>query len=157
MLLDDLQAALDMYQAGVNDATQFIVDDFGSVEGALDDCTAATDDLTRQTQSFIQQLREDLGVMSAYEGRLDNARERIQQLENEMANYAEEARQAKAEAEAALEALRRLRAERAAENAGTAGIKSPGGSSGGSSSSSGSNYYGGYSFDDLVEGIAGNI
>jgi DNA repair ATPase RecN len=155
--LDDLQIALDMYQSDVNSATQFIVDDFGSVEGALDSCSDATKDLASQTNSFIQQLRQDLGVMSAYEGNLASARERIQQLEDEMRNYAEEARQAKAEAEAALQALRDLRAEQVADKGGTAVENPGGGSGGGNGGSGGGNYYGGYSFDELVEGIAGNI
>lgn len=137
------------YESKVDEITGLVKEDYDNIADSINSCADATSKLVEENQKFINQLREDAGVVNEYNQTLSDYQAKIADVSNEMGKYQQE-----------VARLNNIIKEKEAENAALAPTASGSGSgSGGSSSSGGNNSFAGtnYSKGALVEGIAGNI
>ena len=137
------------YTDSVDEIADIVGQDFDDMTDSLEEARQATEDLSSAHAQFMQQLKDEAGVVAEWEGTMDNYIQKLQDAENG-------ARAVQAE----LDQLRKDYTEKESEAAYWQDLATnPNKISSGTGNDGGGGGVGGtsYDFDTLAEGIAGNI
>lgn len=83
----DLVNGADEYQSQIDDIADLVKQDFDDMSDSIQNCVDKTNDLATSNADFINQLREDSGVIREYEDRLQDYASRIADAQNAMRSY----------------------------------------------------------------------
>lgn len=83
----DLVNNADDYQSQIDDIADLVKQDFDDMSESIQNCVDKTNDLALSNADFINQLKEDSGVIREYEERLQDYASRIADTENAMRSY----------------------------------------------------------------------
>lgn len=157
-MFSELVSETGEYQDQIDDIADLVGQDFNDMAGYIQDCVDKTNDLAESNANFINQLKEDSGVIKDYESRLQEYASKIADAENAMRSYQQQVNDLQSQLVAKEQENSNLTGQiqdlydqiNAGKNNG-----SNGSGSGGSGSGSGNGS--GYSDSDLALGIAQNI
>lgn len=83
----DLVNGADEYQSQIDDIADLVKQDFDDMSDSIQNCVDKTNNLAMSNADFINQLREDSGVIREYEDRLQDYASRIADAQNAMRSY----------------------------------------------------------------------
>lgn len=86
-MFDELVEAGEEWESGFAEIGDLIGEDFGNISDSIQDTIDKTNELSSSTADFINQLRDDTGVIKEYEETLNDYASKIADVTNEMKTY----------------------------------------------------------------------